>query len=269
MHRAGTLAAGVMIVIGSVVAAHTAPPEAPRHFRLKGTPIAWPSAATTGPSNPALLIPCGDITVTQPGTVIENVDVAGFINIQASSVTIRNFRITGSNFWGIKCNNGAYTNILIEDGEINGLNEIDDAIAGSYYTARRLHIHHTAGDSFKADTNCRIEACYIHDIGQAAGAHGDGVQMMGGTDITIVGNNFDLTTGTVNACIFPGGGGTVYNILVDGNRLNGGGWCVYGNEYMTVQNNRFGRACVYGPVAYSPPSWSNNRWEDTGALIEP
>jgi uncharacterized protein YdeI (BOF family) len=222
----------------------------------------FPNTSNTGPSDPSLLQPSGDIRVTEDGTIIENVDVDGFIEVDASNVTIRNFRISTNTYWGIRVTGG--TNILIEDGEIDGNDYCHDGVTGSNYTIRRVYLHNMGGDSFKAGSNCMIGACLIRHIGQGDGAHGDGVQMMGGTDITIINNNFDLTTGSLTACVFPGGGGTVYNIMVDGNRLTGGSYTIYCNEYMTVRNNVFGRDHAYGIRTNDCAEWSGNIWEDTG-----
>ena len=182
----------------------------------------------------------------------------------ANNVTIRNFKVSSSgSYWGI---NTYGTNTVIEDGEVDGGSTTDDGVKGVNYTIRRCHIHHMGGDAFKADNNVRIEACYIHDVGQASGAHGDGVQMMGGTGITIIGNNFNLVTGSLNACIFPGGGGSVTNLTVQNNRLNGGGWVVYCSNGINMQvlNNVFGPNYSYGAREGTASVWSGNTWESTG-----
>jgi hypothetical protein len=151
------------------------------------------------------------------------------------------------------------------DGECNGGNTCDEAFRGQGYTAQRLYIHNYEGDAFKASTGCVIEGCYITKIGLGAGAHGDGMQSMGGTGIDVVHNNFDLTDGSLTACIFPGGGSTVYDLLVDRNRLNGGGWIVYCNPYETVVNNVFGPIYGYGTGGPSDCAvCSGNVWETTG-----
>ncbi len=222
-----------------------------------------------GPTNPAILVPSDRIVVDQSNTVIENVDVSGDIEIVdgASNVTIRNFRIRTGGYWGIFVRDGS--NVVIEDGEIDGMDEIHDAIRGPSYTARRLYIHNMAGDAFKADGDNRLECNYVTNLGQGQDAHGDGVQMMGGGNIQIERNNFDLTSGSLTACIFPFGtdavGGPVY---VDGNRLNGGAYIVYCHENLHMTNNVFGDDYAYGPVTDTCGTWTNNVWESSGDPID-
>jgi hypothetical protein len=222
-----------------------------------------------GPSDPSLLVPSDRIVVDQSGTVIENVDVTGDIEIVdgASDVTIRNFRIRSDGYWGIFVRDGS--NIVIEDGEIDGLDSVHDAIRGASYTARRLHIHNVGGDSFKGDGDNVLECNYVTSIGQAPGAHGDGIQMMGGGNIRIERNNFDLTTGELTACIFPFGTDPVSGpVYVEENRLNGGAYIVYCHANLHVTGNVFGDDYAYGPVTDQCGTWSDNVWESTGQPVE-
>lgn len=238
-----------------------------------GGPVA-PTCPPTGPADvgvvdPDALVDSERIVVSESGTVIENVHVHGDIEIVdgATDITIRNFKITTDGYWGIFVRDGS--NIVIEDGEIDGLDQIDDAIRGAGYTARRLHIHDIGGDAFKADGDNLLECNYITAIGQAPGAHGDGVQMMGDGEITIASNNFDLTSGELTACIFPFGQGPVSGpVWAEGNRLTGGAYIVYCHENLHMTDNVFGDDYAYGPVTDACGTWENNVWESTGEPIE-
>lgn len=233
-----------------------------------GSTACPPGPGDVGPTDPGLLVPSGRIVVDTDGTVVENVDVQGDIEIVdgATGVTIRNFRITTDGYWGIFIRDGS--NVVIEDGEIDGLDEIDDAIRGASYTARRLFIHNIAGDSFKADGDNTIECCYVTDIGQGDEAHGDGVQMMGNGNIHINANNFDLTSGSLTACIFPFGQDPVSGpVYVEGNRLTGGAYTVYCHDTLHVVGNVFGEDHAYGPVTGECGTWQNNVWESTGEPV--
>jgi len=225
-------------------------------------------ASDIGVKDPSLLKPSERIVVSQSGTVVENVDVDGDIEIVdgASNITIRNFRIHTTGYWGIFVRDGS--NVVIEDGEIDGLDQIDDGIRGGSYTARRLYIHNMGGDSFKADGDNLIECNYVTAIGQAPGAHGDGIQMMGSGNIHIERNNFDLTTGELTACIFPFGTDPVTGpVYADGNRLNGGAYIVYCDPNLHMTDNVFGPDYAYGPVTGTCGTWTNNVWEATGETI--
>ncbi len=234
---------------------------------------AQPTCPPTGPQDvgivdPSLLTDSERIVVSESGTIIENVHVHGDIEIVdgATDVTIRNFRITTDGYWGIFVRDGS--NIVIEDGEIDGLDAMDDAIRGASFTARRLYIHDIGGDSFKADGGNVIECNYVTAIGQAPGAHGDGIQMMGDGDIEITANNFDLTSGELTACIFPFGSEAVSGpVYAKGNRLTGGAYIVYCHENLHMTNNVFGEDYAYGPVTDQCGTWENNTWETTGEPI--
>jgi hypothetical protein len=232
-----------------------------------------PTCPPTGPGevgvlDESLLVDSERIVISESGTVVENVHVHGDIEIVegATDVTIRNFRITTDGYWGIFVRDGS--DIVIEDGEIDGMDAIDDAIRGGSYTARRLYIHDIGGDSFKADGDNVLECNYVTSIGQAPGAHGDGVQMMGGGEIYLTANNFDLTTGELTACIFPFGTDPVSGpVYADGNRLNGGAYIVYCHENLHMTNNVFGDLFAYGPVTEACGTWRNNTWESTGEPV--
>lgn len=213
-----------------------------------------PSPEAVGVRDASLLVPSDRIVVSASNTVIENVDVEGDIEIVegATNVVIRNFRIRTGAYWGIYVRDGS--DVVIEDGEIDGLGQIDDAIRGANYTARRLYIHDIEGDGFKADGHNLIACNYVTDIGQGAEAHGDGVQMMGDGDIRIEGNNFELTSGSLTACIFPFGADPVAGrVDLVGNRFNGGGWVVYCHDTVYARDNVWGP--IYPPVSeeLSPP----------------
>lgn len=227
-----------------------------------------PGPDEVGVVDEAALVDSDRIVVSRSGTVIENVHVHGDIEIVdgASDVTIRNFRITADGYWGIFIRDGS--NIVIEDGEIDGLDSLGDAIRGDSYTARRLYIHDIGGDAFKADGDTLVECNYVTDIGQAPGAHGDGIQMMGAGDITIRRNNFELTSGTLTACIFPFGTDPVSGpVWVEENRLNGGAYTVYCHDNLHMTNNVFGDAYAYGPVTNECGTWEGNVWEGTGESV--
>lgn len=221
-----------------------------------------------GVRDPSLLVPSGRIVVDTSDTVIENVDVDGDIEIVdgASNVTIRNFRIRTDGYWGIYVREGS--DVVIEDGEIDGLDQIDDAVRGADYTARRLYIHAIEGDAFKADGRNLIECNYVTDIGAGEEAHGDGVQMMGDGDITIRENNFELTTGSLTACIFPFGSGPVQGrVDLVGNRFNGGGWVVYCHDTVHARGNVWGPDYGYGAVTNTCATWVDNTWESDGTPV--
>ena len=83
------------------------------------TPTGFPSAYSTGVPAGTTLKPSGTITVSQPGTVIDGLDVDGEIYVEASDVTIKNTRVTGHSWAVIDVAQGA-SNVTIQDVEVDG-----------------------------------------------------------------------------------------------------------------------------------------------------
>lgn len=255
----------------------------------------WPNAANTGVPAGTVLRPSGDITVTQNGAVLDGLDVTGCITVKANDVTIRRSRVTGSCFhvidnWGFR--------LLVEDVEVNGLNLADDCISYNNYTARRVNLHGCA-DGAKFGDNTVMEYSYIHDMSERCPAgvtgydpavctHNDGMQSMGGSNVVIRYNNIDNQTphgvsavkiGCENSAKAPTDPNyeLTSNVSVYGNRLNGGGFSVYGGAAehtgevdgtnISVTNNTFGPGAKWGTLLYATPGlvWSGNIMEGTGA----
>jgi hypothetical protein len=263
----------------SAKAVDIAPPKA-------GPPPPRPQANNTGPSRPAALIPSGSLTITTDGTVLENLDITGAVAIDADNVTIRNFRINTTSPYGINVANG-HRGILLEDGEIYGMTSA--GILGVGFTARRLHIHDGGGDGLKVQGTggpTLVEACFIEKLGTAEGAHADGNQTRGGSNITFRYNNIYMPNpGTPsypgepyksNATFFLQLG--VSNFVIEHNWLTGGNYtiyCITDNQGVFVRNNIFGRG--NGGLSEGKEDrrirtgdceqWSGNRWEDTGGPI--
>jgi len=92
--------------------------------------------------------------------------------------------------------------------------------------------------------------------------------MRGSGDIYIQSNNFDLTSGSLTACIFPFGTGPVSGpVHAEGNRLTGGAYIVYCHANLHMTDNVFGDDYAYGPVTGECGTWENNVWEATGEPI--
>lgn len=237
-----------------------------------------------GPTNTgvrASLSQSGSIDVTSDGAVIENLDIDGCIKVEANNVTIRNVRITCSNFYGINIVSG-YTGTLIEDVEISGMRS--SGVLGSDFILRRANIHDSGSDAVKPYRNVLIESSWFHRLGYIEDSHSDGVQMVTGENVTMRGNNFDMPydlAGFTNSqcMIIQTNNGPIDNILIEGNWLNGGGYCVQindkGNGYggptnVRIINNKFGRDCQFGILRFnnSSPSLSGNSWEQTGEPID-
>ncbi|WP_289044445.1 T9SS type A sorting domain-containing protein [uncultured Olleya sp.] len=227
----------------------------------------------------------GTTTITTDNFILENAIISGSLNIKANNVTIKNCLIETGGYYGIRCNyedsNGNdYTNLLIEDCEIRGMQSA--AIYGDNFIARRCNIWNSGNDGLKPVSNFLIESCYIHELGYADGAHADGVQMVNGGNGIMRWNNFDMpwnnpTYANSQCIIMSTNVGTIDNVLIEENWINGGGYSVQiidkGNGFgvptnVSVLNNLFGRDHEFGPQRTDAGVvWQCNTYEDDGEAI--
>ena len=247
-----------------------------------------PSADNTGVYDAAALKRSEALLIENDGATYENIDVTGDIVIDADDVTLRNFRIDATGeFYGVQVLDG-HRGILLEDGEIYGMSGA--GVLGLGYTARRLHIHDGGGDGMKAQGDAEgptlVESCFIEKLGTSEGAHADGNQTHGGSNITFRDNNIYVPSPETPS--YPGPpyksnaafmlSRKVSNFVIEGNWLNGGSYtiyCVTDEGGVTVRNNRFGRdndGLQYQKehlriVTGRCDRWSGNVWDDTGAPI--
>jgi hypothetical protein len=257
-------------------------PKIPTTLPSVGTPPlpgtgAWPGPSNTGVPIGTKLTPSRGIRVDKAGTVLQNLDIAGQVEIHAANVTIRNCRIASDSEFGVRVVAG---NVTIVDSEITGSSAA--AIAFDNWAAYRVNIHGVHADGVKFGSHTVLQDSWIHDFAPAAGSHSDGGQMEGGvSDLTIRHNTINVPGG--NAALFmspdlgPNGAGPV---LIDHNLLGGGGWTVYltdghGSHHQlgyTVTNNHWLHNAQYGPLALNEPAtsflaWSGNLLDALGTTI--
>ncbi|MBX2849586.1 MAG: right-handed parallel beta-helix repeat-containing protein [Acidiferrobacterales bacterium] len=237
-----------------------------------------------GPNNTGITLPLtasDSITVSIDATLIENLDIKGCVNVRANNVVIRNVRINCSSFYGINISSG-YTGTLIEDVEIFGM--LSAGILGSDFIVRRANIHDSGSDAVKPYRNAVIESSWFHRLGTIVGSHSDGVQMVSGGNVTIRGNNidmpYDLAGFTNSQCmIIQTNNGPIDDVLIEGNWLNGGGYCVQINDQakgygaptnVRIIDNKFGRDCQFGILRFrdSAPLLSGNVWRESDESID-
>ena len=247
---------------------------------------ARPWAHNTGPSDPEALVPSGSLTIKTDGAVVENVDITGLVRIRADRVELRNFRIdaTGT-FYGIKID-GGHSGIVLEDGEIHGMDSA--GILGAGFTGRRLHIHDSSGDGLKIGGEggpTVVEYSFIEKLGRKVDSHADGNQTRGGSHITFRYNNIYMPyPGTPK---YPGkpykSNATfmlqlqISDFVIENNWLTGGNYTIYcpDDGGVSVRNNIFGRyngGWSDGKAGLrvrtgTCDQWSGNRWEDSGGPI--
>jgi hypothetical protein len=214
------------------------------------------------------------------------------------NVTFRNVRFKHSSDFYMLLSEApnVENNIVVEDSEFDGLGaqNINAAVAGPGWTLRRVDIQGVQ-DGAKLQNNTHVYDSYIHnlyvtcDLGAGVPGdcepHYDGLQNLGGANNKIVHNTIDAGVGRGrNGAVFfrgycPGGCQSyIGNILIENNRLLGGGWTfaccgpesnlIY--ENFTLRNNRFG-PYAYGPITTGGSTGivtqCGNVWDETATAV--
>jgi hypothetical protein len=217
----------------------------------------FPTAATTGVPGGTQLNPAGGMVVTEPGKVIDGLDINGMVTVKAQDVTIRNSRITTASQMGVKIENGS---LLIEDSEIVGTsNDCSQAIGYGHYLARRIDVS-GCQDGLKASGgSVEVYDSYIHGLRQTADSHNDGIQSTGGTHLVYEGNTIcALHQSSVSAIKLTPEAGPINDVTIRGNFVYGGNYTIYMDSkpgtYGLVTN-----AVVEGNV-FDPSSYKWGQW---------
>lgn len=283
-----------------------------------------PSATTAGVIPGITLTPYNtggaDLVITKDGTVLQNLVIYGDIKVRAKNVVIRNSILRGgthapSNATGIvDATSAAVSNLVVEDSYIrpDRPHYFRDGIVGHDYSAKRNHIAYTndglgifnrPGGSVAA--NVLASGNYIHSLTywdwspyHSDGTHNDGIQVQGGENINIVGNNVIASSvagaGSSKGPRVPHGGigimlqqnvAKLANVVVEKNWVDNGQTSIniangkYSNITVTVRENRLGRNQLnYGngskyPIriikrsASTVNGLSTNRWADNSVLL--
>jgi hypothetical protein len=263
-------------VVRSAPAGKPAPaPPAPAPSTIRGypnpsntgVPAGWAPRHTTN----------GDLTINQPGTVLDGELVTGTLYVHAKNVTIKNSWVYGS----INNQTSAgtdYSGMLIEDSDVgppsgNGGDEFP-AILVAGYTLRRVHVHNFSEGPRVASFNGNPTAADTIDIQDSliqivrgTCSHNDGIQGYSEPSRTIIIHNTidtrDAGPDCVTGAIFVGNDNADL-ITIQNNMLMGGGFTLRaggppkpgdgdggpGGTYDHITGNRIvNNAWGYGPVS--------------------
>lgn len=253
-----------------------------------GATLVKPSAATTGvPSGTTLTQHTGDITVTKDGTVLDRMDIHGFVIVRAANVKITNSIVRGGRNKGYATGlitNYGYSNLLIEDVDVKAEypSVYFDGIKGDNFTARRVHVVGNV-DSVKVQgSNVRVEdsllentTWYANDPYQSDGpTHNDNVQIQKGTNLRIERNTI---RGAQNFGILGAASQANATMVIANNWLDGGHCTVKlerSSSWLataTVTGNKFGpnrevKNCALVATTPVVVTAAGNVYEATGAL---
>ncbi len=247
--------------------------------------VALPTAGQAQVGTPGLLDPSilsvhnGDLTVTQDGALIENLEIRGSLRIKANDVTVRNVWVYTSSFWTVYVEAGSATFEYMEIGHPNHVGQ--RGIGGNNVVGRYLDIHHVE-DGIKLSRNVLYDHVRVHDLDSNSGApHADAVQDDGGSQNAVVRNSFLDSTGPLGngnaAVIIKSDLGISKNITFSNNYLNGGNYVVFVTDgghgiptNVSFLNNRFGPDSNFGLLsADGPVNWVGNVWASNGQPANP
>jgi hypothetical protein len=186
------------------------------------------------PAGTALTVMNGDLTITTAGATYSGLDIHGYVVVKAPNVTIKDSIIrggTGPVGNGIvNDTDNAATNFLLEDSEVVPQYPVVglDDIKGWNYTALRDNIHGTVDGLKMYGNNATVEASWIHDLvtyahdpAQNNGpSHSDGVQILSGNNLKIIGNTIE--GGTNTALMITQDHGTTSGVMFANNWVSGG-----------------------------------------------
>jgi len=283
------------IAAGSTVARFAdvwaGPTAAPRVIdrQIPAPGTVMPDATNTGvPVGTKLTVYNGNLTITQPGTVIDGLDIRGFVKVKAKDVTIRNSIVRGvstTTAQGLVTSESTGSLTIVDSELFNATpNWYVDGLRGSNITAKRLNIHDVIDTMHIYGDNVTLESSWLHDTlhydndpSHSDGTHDDNIQVVKGTNITITGNRID---GAYNAAMmFTQGSGIVSNVTMDKNYFGGGACTINIAESgkgpiqgLKFTNNTFGtdsrKACnVISPATTTAVTTYTNNLDTTGKPI--
>jgi len=258
--RLRSLAAALVAILAvAAPLACTGDDTAPLSCRGLRTGSYEPGATTTGvAAGSQLRQVSGDIVVREAGTIIENQDIHGYVDVRAADVTIRNSIVRGG-----AAATGSRALILATNRDVRRLrvegvklvpsnpSQFVNGIMGHDYTARCVDVAETT-DGFRAfnaveparPTNVTITQSYCHDLAYWSPAsghadnqtHNDCFQGEGATDVALTFNLLHAyVSTTVGSLNHPPdrpqalSALMVNDLVVAGVRYQPTRWVVYGN----------------------------------------
>lgn len=221
--------------------------------------MAMPTPDSTGvPAGTQLRVHTGNLVITRPGTVIDGLDIRGYVDVRASGVIIRNSLIRGGAIGGQASLVQVITpgaSLTIQDSELDPTHRHPkiDGLRGFNITANRIEVRNVVDSGhFWAPGNVTIRDSLLHqnlhfenDPGWNGGpSHDDNIQIQSGSNYIIERNRF---SGAYNAAIMiTQDRGTTSNVRIYLNWIDGGACSVniaqkgYGPfQNIDVLNNRF------------------------------
>ena len=250
-----------------------------------------PDATNTGvPAGTALSVYNGDMTITTAGTVIDGLDIRGYVVVKAPNVTIKRSVIRGGAAPTVgkgllSIVQAGASNFLVEDVTVVPTNPnpyINGINVNQAGTFRRVNISGSVDGIMIYGSGVNVVNSYIHDLTHFTSdpnwgggpSHDDSIQIQGGTGIKITNNT--LKGAYNSAVMITQDAGITKDLWINNNWIDGGGCSLnYGSNGayktgMQANNNRFGRAqrvagcAIIHNAAMSDLVPTGNVWDDNG-----
>ena len=234
----------------------------------------------------------GWVQVDGAGAVLSGLYIPYTVNIVASHVTVKDVKVvtSGQSSFGIAVRHTS--GVTIENSTISGLNagagRVMAGIKDIYSDSTRLAV--LDNNISWASTGVQMESGliqgnYIHNMGDIAGDHLDGIHSTGGGTrlLTIQHNTIFNNFSQTGAIVLTEDFGAQANRVINDNLLAGGGYTIYAGQNsggpatsnIKVTNNRIGgiyyrHGGQYGPLAgfnTTRTVWSGNVWDASGHTI--
>ncbi|MEU7475918.1 right-handed parallel beta-helix repeat-containing protein [Lentzea sp. NPDC042327] len=233
----------------------------------------WPGPDNTGWAHTGVKLaplPCkgGEYLIDKAGTVIDGKQIPCSVRVTANDVKITRSQVRATGQWGVYLVD-KFTRLTVQDVEIIGSDDCEYGVGYGGVTSVRINIS-GCSDGVKMDTGASLVDSWIHDLSKGPGDHNDGIQITGGSNITIRHNRIENPKNQTSAILVGGEFGSPSNILIANNFLNGGNYTIYLDPKGTnrvIRDNVFTKGFVYGPARLDGQvEWVNNTYEDGSAV---
>jgi hypothetical protein len=236
--------------------------------------VGAPSSGLTG---------SGPIQVSQNNTIIAGLDIAGEVKVLngVQGTIIRNTRITVSGgIYAVDCRySGSAGPVKFENVTVISSPSANTAAVLNLSAGSSVVDSHLSGS--KQSVNGSLSGVLLRNtlmdgiVNVSGSAHCENIYSAGADGLQVIGCTL-LNPLSQTANIFlDGKGGAFANVVIEGNVLAGGGYCIYGGSTattsLTVRSNVFDRRYFpnggcYGTRAYMPSGaalvWDLNTWDD-------
>ncbi|ANZ42271.1 hypothetical protein BBK82_46450 [Lentzea guizhouensis] len=233
----------------------------------------WPGPnntgwAHTGVKLAALACKGGEYLIDKPGTVVDGKQIPCSVRVTADDVKITRSQVKATGQWGVYLVD-KNARLTLQDVEIVGSDACEYGVGFEDVTSVRINVS-GCSDGVKMERNASLIDSWIHDLSKGPGDHNDGVQITGGSNITIRHSKIENPNNQTSAILVGGEFGSPSNILIENNFLNGGNYTIYLDPKGTnrvIRDNVFTRSHVYGPARLDGQvEWVNNTYEDGAAV---